>query len=689
MLDLSQLHLPSDVREKLAELDLELSEGDITQKGYEKKRTKLLAPFLNLNNNESNQLKEINHHVSRPTEPRTHPQFQQQQATNGSGNYNVYGQAGSTQSTHQSSNLSSSHHQAANHHLLINSNNNFSSPQTRANKRAHRRVTRHESRYHSEVRKEAVQQAIAAMKNKPKSVLPMPSKRNSNQSNRNKDIRNKYINLRSNGKQRSNAGSSILVNRHHLQSSSGHGTAGDSEEFEFSSDDDYDDEEEDELMVNREESSSGTPELNLKKIKNLTISMSNNNQTHHSASRMPHSSSEEASSSTASSSTQERQLMSSSAKHLKKQQQPLPLPPRVVGVQESHCANHYRNEYNNRYQNNNNKNYHHKSSSSSNQQSVQQTQLFQLKDHHRSGRNHSSRSSNKNNQYSNSPINSLINLNAADDKPPALPQHQQKLSSSSNQQHQSSEEHLLLSFDDERPPERTPKRIHSKQQSTESSVNETSVLKQQTTTTAVDDLISLEPNSIDSFNLNNINNNNNEQQLNTMMSSSSSNHSSSNNNTSLISGAIDEPLSLSNQLNSIQDNQPPEYDQVYGDHSGNQQQQLNQDNQCNRSLSNRSRISNDTSYSTGTGRYKVSAKIQQLLNTLKRPKKRPLDDFYKDDDFDPQFVDPNGPKPEGSTMSPIIAEQLQVPSGLPKSLESALLVSQNLDFIYRTIKIDL
>ncbi|XP_014888937.1 disco-interacting protein 2 homolog A isoform X11 [Poecilia latipinna] len=38
--------LPAEVREKLAELELELSEGDITQKGYEKKRSKLLAPYI-------------------------------------------------------------------------------------------------------------------------------------------------------------------------------------------------------------------------------------------------------------------------------------------------------------------------------------------------------------------------------------------------------------------------------------------------------------------------------------------------------------------------------------------------------------------------------------------------------------------------------------------------------------------
>ena len=40
------VELPEDVVDKIAELDLELSEGDITQKGYEKKRAKLLEPFL-------------------------------------------------------------------------------------------------------------------------------------------------------------------------------------------------------------------------------------------------------------------------------------------------------------------------------------------------------------------------------------------------------------------------------------------------------------------------------------------------------------------------------------------------------------------------------------------------------------------------------------------------------------------
>ena len=44
------IELPEDVVEKITALDLELSEGDITQKGYEKKKTKLLAPFHRENN---------------------------------------------------------------------------------------------------------------------------------------------------------------------------------------------------------------------------------------------------------------------------------------------------------------------------------------------------------------------------------------------------------------------------------------------------------------------------------------------------------------------------------------------------------------------------------------------------------------------------------------------------------------
>ncbi|XP_015585817.1 disco-interacting protein 2 isoform X3 [Cephus cinctus] len=77
-----------------------------------------------------------------------------------------------------------------------------------------------------------------------------------------------------------------------------------------------------------------------------------------------------------------------------------------------------------------------------------------------------------------------------------------------------------------------------------------------------------------------------------------------------------------------------------------------------------------------TGRWKVSAKIQQLLNTLKRPKRRPLPEFYEDDDIELEIAanpkDPNAPKPEGGSMTSAIGEQLSVPSGLPRSLEAAI-----------------
>ncbi|XP_055624093.1 disco-interacting protein 2 isoform X10 [Toxorhynchites rutilus septentrionalis] len=76
------------------------------------------------------------------------------------------------------------------------------------------------------------------------------------------------------------------------------------------------------------------------------------------------------------------------------------------------------------------------------------------------------------------------------------------------------------------------------------------------------------------------------------------------------------------------------------------------------------------------GRWKVSAKIQQLLNTLKRPKRRPLPEFYEDNDIELEIAanpkDPNAPKPEGSVMSAVQGEQLIVPSGLPRTLEAAL-----------------
>lgn len=62
-LDLDKL--PSNVKFELDQLELELLEGDITQKGYDKKKAKLLAPYLNdsniiVNNNNNLNLTKTN-----------------------------------------------------------------------------------------------------------------------------------------------------------------------------------------------------------------------------------------------------------------------------------------------------------------------------------------------------------------------------------------------------------------------------------------------------------------------------------------------------------------------------------------------------------------------------------------------------------------------------------------------------
>ena len=95
-------------------------------------------------------------------------------------------------------------------------------------------------------------------------------------------------------------------------------------------------------------------------------------------------------------------------------------------------------------------------------------------------------------------------------------------------------------------------------------------------------------------------------------------------------------------------------------------------------MSNISGGSSDQDSQTGTAsrNYRVSAKIQQLLNTLKKPKKRPLQEFFEDDDIELEMAansrDPNAPSPEGSTMAPAQGQQLVVPTGLPRNLEAAI-----------------
>uniref|UniRef100_A0A8C6Q858 Disco-interacting protein 2 homolog Ca n=1 Tax=Nothobranchius furzeri TaxID=105023 RepID=A0A8C6Q858_NOTFU len=72
---------------------------------------------------------------------------------------------------------------------------------------------------------------------------------------------------------------------------------------------------------------------------------------------------------------------------------------------------------------------------------------------------------------------------------------------------------------------------------------------------------------------------------------------------------------------------------------------------------------------------RVSAKIQQLVNTLKRPKRPPLREFFVDDFeelLEVQQPDPNLPKAEGAQVVAMRGEQLGVVTNWPPSLEAAL-----------------
>ncbi|KAK7878500.1 hypothetical protein WMY93_030336 [Mugilogobius chulae] len=119
--------LPKEVRDQLAELDLELSEGDITQKGYEKKRAKLLASYI----------------PQLPNAELSLPDVQLSPARSGDPSPEAPGPS-----------------TAAKHH------------------RAHRSGGARDERYRSDIHTEAVQAALAKHKEE-KMALPMPTKRRS------------------------------------------------------------------------------------------------------------------------------------------------------------------------------------------------------------------------------------------------------------------------------------------------------------------------------------------------------------------------------------------------------------------------------------------------------------------------------------------------------------------------------
>ncbi|GMR53977.1 hypothetical protein PMAYCL1PPCAC_24172, partial [Pristionchus mayeri] len=73
---------------------------------------------------------------------------------------------------------------------------------------------------------------------------------------------------------------------------------------------------------------------------------------------------------------------------------------------------------------------------------------------------------------------------------------------------------------------------------------------------------------------------------------------------------------------------------------------------------------------------RVSLRIQQLLNTLQRPRTKPLHEYYNDDDAElealAKMTDPNAPRAEGATMSAERGEAAAAAARLPRTFDSAL-----------------
>nr|XP_018668928.1 disco-interacting protein 2 homolog C isoform X1 [Ciona intestinalis] len=129
--------LPLEVRAKLAELDIEISEGDITQKGYEKKRYRLLEPYLH----------ELQKAATRSVGEKHRGQVR---------------------------NLKPPRHQQEQTRIPPNK----SKKQTKVQMSRHRH-SRRDDRYRSDAHTEAVQAALAKHKTKRIPVLPLPVKRRS------------------------------------------------------------------------------------------------------------------------------------------------------------------------------------------------------------------------------------------------------------------------------------------------------------------------------------------------------------------------------------------------------------------------------------------------------------------------------------------------------------------------------
>ncbi|CAF1087326.1 unnamed protein product [Adineta ricciae] len=71
---------------------------------------------------------------------------------------------------------------------------------------------------------------------------------------------------------------------------------------------------------------------------------------------------------------------------------------------------------------------------------------------------------------------------------------------------------------------------------------------------------------------------------------------------------------------------------------------------------------------------RVSSKILALVNTLKRPKRKPMKEYYEDNEEELAMppIDPLAPRPEGGISVPSCGEQLVVSSQWPKTFLAAL-----------------
>lgn len=104
--------------------------------------------------------------------------------------------------------------------------------------------------------------------------------------------------------------------------------------------------------------------------------------------------------------------------------------------------------------------------------------------------------------------------------------------------------------------------------------------------------------------------------------------------------------------------------------------ELRQTDDFNWSMQSVTPSSQETSSQTGViCPNRVSSKIQQLVNTLKRPKRRPLPEYFLDEEDQVLIrpvIDASAPRPQGPPSQPLRGGELVIPSGLPRNLESAL-----------------